>query len=316
MNNDTRLGGTFTLPGTGISIKRMGYGTIQLPGAHVWGPPRDKAAALAVLKEAVALGVDHIDTAEFYGPHVSNQLIREALHPYADELRIVTKIGIGRGSDASWNADRSPASLRRQVQDNLVSLGLETLDVVNLRLGALMDTDTSAIAEPVACLAELQREGLVRHIGLSNITPAQYHEAEKLAKIVCVQNNYNLVKRDDDAFIDALNDQGVAYVPFFPLGGSRRCNRTRCRRSPRTQAPHRSRSPSPGCCSARPIFSSSQALRRCPTCAKTLPPPGCTCPHNSLRCSTALRTKRVSPATRIAMPSWWPRPDSNGRPSP
>ncbi|MGV7196927.1 oxidoreductase [Xanthomonas axonopodis] len=219
MNNDTRLGGTFTLPGTGISIKRMGYGTMQLPGAHVWGPPRDKAAALAVLKEAVALGVDHIDTAEFYGPHVSNQLIREALHPYADGLRIVTKIGIGRGSDASWNADRSPASLRRQVQDNLVSLGLETLDVVNLRLGALMDTDTSAIAEPVACLAELQREGLVRHIGLSNITPAQYHEAEKLAKIVCVQNHYNLVKRDDDAFIDALNDQGVAYVPFFPLGG-------------------------------------------------------------------------------------------------
>ncbi|MEQ8035918.1 oxidoreductase [Xanthomonas sp. WHRI 6106] len=219
MNNDTRLGGTFTLPGTGISIKRMGYGTMQLPGAHVWGPPRDKAAALAVLKEAVALGVDHIDTAEFYGPHVSNQLIREALHPYADGLRIVTKIGIGRGSDASWNADRSPASLRRQVQDNLVSLGLETLDVVNLRLGAMMDTDTSAIAEPVACLAELQREGLVRHIGLSNITPAQYHEAEKLAKIVCVQNHYNLVKRDDDAFIDALNDQGVAYVPFFPLGG-------------------------------------------------------------------------------------------------
>ncbi|MBB3832648.1 oxidoreductase [Xanthomonas cannabis] len=219
MNNDTRLGGTFTLPGTGISIKRMGYGTMQLPGAHVWGPPRDKAAALAVLKEAVALGVDHIDTAEFYGPHVSNQLIREALHPYADGLRIVTKIGIGRGSDASWNADRSPASLRRQVQDNLVSLGLETLDVVNLRLGAMMDTDTSAIAEPVACLAELQREGLVRHIGLSNITPAQYQEAEKLAKIVCVQNHYNLVKRDDDAFIDALNDQGVAYVPFFPLGG-------------------------------------------------------------------------------------------------
>ncbi|PPU27085.1 MULTISPECIES: oxidoreductase [unclassified Xanthomonas] len=219
MNNDTRLGGTFTLPGTGISIKRMGYGTMQLPGAHVWGPPRDKAAALAVLKEAVALGVDHIDTAEFYGPHVSNQLIREALHPYADGLRIVTKIGIGRGSDASWNADRSPASLRRQVQDNLVSLGLETLDVVNLRLGAMMDTDTSAIAEPVACLAELQREGLVRHIGLSNITPAQYQEAQKLAKIVCVQNHYNLVKRDDDAFIDALNDQGVAYVPFFPLGG-------------------------------------------------------------------------------------------------
>ncbi|WP_372362919.1 oxidoreductase [Xanthomonas sp. NCPPB 1325] len=219
MNNDTRLGGTFTLPGTGISIKRMGYGTMQLPGAHVWGPPRDKAAALAVLKEAVTLGVDHIDTAEFYGPHVSNQLIREALYPYADGLRIVTKIGIGRGSDASWNADRSPASLRRQVQDNLVSLGLETLDVVNLRLGAMMDTDTSAIAEPVACLAELQREGLVRHIGLSNITPAQYQEAEKLAKIVCVQNHYNLVKRDDDAFIDALNDQGVAYVPFFPLGG-------------------------------------------------------------------------------------------------
>ncbi|WP_434989814.1 oxidoreductase [Xanthomonas melonis] len=216
---DTRLGGTFTLPGTTLRLKRMGYGTMQLPGSHVWGPPRDKAQALAVLRQAVALGANHIDTAEFYGPHVSNALIREALHPYRDDLVIVTKIGIARGNDSSWNIDLSPDSLRQQVHANLTSLGLETLEVVNLRLGALADTDDSAIAEPVACLAELQREGLVRHIGLSNVTARQLEQAQSLARIVCVQNHYNLVKRDDDAFIDALAEQGIAYVPFFPLGG-------------------------------------------------------------------------------------------------
>ncbi|MBB3827677.1 oxidoreductase [Xanthomonas arboricola] len=216
---DTQLGGTFTLPGTTLQLMRMGYGTMQLPGSHVWGPPRDKASALAVLRQAVALGANHIDTAEFYGPHVSNALIREALHPYRDDVVIVTKIGIGRGSDSSWHIDLSPDSLRRQVHANLTSLGLETLDVVNLRLGALADTDDSSIAEPVACLAELQREGLVRHIGLSNVTARQLEQAQSLARIVCVQNHYNLVKRDDDAFIDALAQQGIAYVPFFPLGG-------------------------------------------------------------------------------------------------
>ncbi|MCC8537954.1 oxidoreductase [Xanthomonas axonopodis pv. poinsettiicola] len=216
---DTRLGGTFTLPGTTLQLRRMGYGTMQLPGPHVWGPPRDKAGALAVLRQAVALGANHIDTAEFYGPHVSNALIREALHPYRDDVVIVTKIGIGRGSDGSWHSDLSPDSLRQQVHANLTSLGLEALDVVNLRLGALADTDDSAIAEPVACLAELQREGLVRHIGLSNVTARQLEQAQSLARIVCVQNHYNLVKRDDDAFIDALAQHGIAYVPFFPLGG-------------------------------------------------------------------------------------------------
>ncbi|WP_372392675.1 oxidoreductase [Xanthomonas sp. NCPPB 3582] len=216
---DTRLGGTFTLPGTTLQLRRMGYGTMQLPGPHVWGPPRDKAGALAVLRQAVALGANHIDTAEFYGPHVSNALIREALHPYRDDVVIVTKIGIGRGSDGSWHSDLSPDSLRQQVHANLTSLSLEALDVVNLRLGALAGTDDSAIAEPVACLAELQREGLVRHIGLSNVTARQLEQAQSLARIVCVQNHYNLVKRDDDAFIDALAQHGIAYVPFFPLGG-------------------------------------------------------------------------------------------------
>ncbi|MCD0245047.1 oxidoreductase [Xanthomonas melonis] len=216
---DTRLGGTFTLPGTTLRLKRMGYGAMQLPGSHVWGPPRDKAQALAVLRQAVALGANHIDTAEFYGPHVSNALIREALRPYRDDLVIVTKIGIARGNDSSWNIDLSPDSLRQQVHANLKSLGLETLEVVNLRLGALGDTDDSSVAEPVACLAELQREGLVRHIGLSNVTARQLAQAQSLARIVCVQNHYNLVKRDDDAFIDALAEQGIAYVPFFPLGG-------------------------------------------------------------------------------------------------
>ncbi|MEA9581506.1 aldo/keto reductase family oxidoreductase [Xanthomonas nasturtii] len=219
MHSTTRLGGSFTLPGTPLSLKRVGYGTMQLPGPHVWGPPRDKAAALAVLREAIASGANHIDTAEFYGPHIANALIREALHPYSDELVIVTKIGISRGSDASWNIDLSPESLKRQVRDNLASLGLEALDVVNLRLGAPTQTDEGSIAEPVACLAELQREGLVRHIGLSNVTARQIAQAQSLAKIVCVQNHYNLVKRDDDALIDSLAQQGIAYVPFFPLGG-------------------------------------------------------------------------------------------------
>lgn len=197
----------------------MGYGTMQLPGPHVRGPPRDKDAAIAVLREVVALGANHIDTAEFYGPRVSNQLIREALSPYPDDLVIITKVGFERGEDGSWRPDHTPEGLTRAVHENLVSLGLEALDAVNLRLGGPHGPDDRSVAEPLGALAELQRQGLVRHIGLSNVSHAQFDEAQSLAKIVCVQNQYNLVRRDDDAFIDTLAVKGVAYVPFFPLGG-------------------------------------------------------------------------------------------------
>lgn len=217
--NTSSLGGAFTLPGTSLRLKRMGYGTMQLPGPHVWGPPRDRAAALAVLREVIALGANHIDTAEFYGPHVSNQLIREALAPYPADLTIISKIGYVRGEDGSWAPDHTPEGLNRAVRENLDSLGLEALDVVNLRLGGPHGPDDKSVAEPLSALVELQRQGLVRHIGLSTVSPAQYEEAKSMAKIVCVQNQYNLVHRTDDAFIDALAAEGVAYVPYFPLGG-------------------------------------------------------------------------------------------------
>ncbi|MDD1788295.1 aldo/keto reductase family oxidoreductase [Burkholderia gladioli] len=213
------LGGTFTLPGTSLTLKRIGYGSMQLPGPHVWGPPRDKDAALAVLREAIALGANHIDTAEFYGPHVSNQLICEALAPYPSDLTIVTKVGCERGEEGSWVVDRSPEGLARQVRENLSSLGLESLDVVNLRLGNAQGPNEDSLAEPLGALVELQRQGLVRHIGLSSISLAQFSEAQGIANIVCVQNQYNLAHRGDDALIDVLAAQGVAYVPFFPLGG-------------------------------------------------------------------------------------------------
>lgn len=215
----TALGGIYTLAGTSLRLKRMGYGTMQLPGPHVWGPPRDKNAALAVLREVIAHGANHIDTAEFYGPHVSNQLIREALAPYPGDLTIVTKVGYVRGEGGSWMPDHTPEGLARAVRENLASLGLEALDVVNLRLGGPHGPDDRSVAEPLGALIELQRKGLVRHIGLSNVTHAQFTEAESMAKIVCVQNQYNLVQRGDDAFIDALAAKGVAYAPFFPLGG-------------------------------------------------------------------------------------------------
>lgn len=217
--NPSNLGGTFTPIGTSLNLKRMGYGTMQLPGTHVWGPPRDKSAALAVLREVIALGANHIDTAEFYGPGVSNQLIREALSPYSDRLTIVTKVGFVRGGDASWVPDLTPDGLKRAVHENLTSLGLETLDVVNLRLGGAHGPDNRSVANPLEVLVKLQQQGLIRHIGLSNVSPTQFAEAKSITTIVCVQNQYNLVKRDDDEFIDALAAQGVAYVPFFPLGG-------------------------------------------------------------------------------------------------
>jgi pyridoxine 4-dehydrogenase len=202
------------------SVHRMGYGAMQLAGPGVFGPPKDRAVALAVLREAVASGVDHIDTSDFYGPHVTNQLIREALHPYPDDLVIVTKVGAVRGADASWNPAVSPTELASAVHDNLRNLGVEVLDVVNLRLmGRGHGPAEGSLEERFTALAELQSQGLIRHLGLSNATSAQVAEARVIAPVVCVQNHYNLVHREDDALIDELAALGIAYVPFFPLGG-------------------------------------------------------------------------------------------------
>ncbi|WP_458129784.1 aldo/keto reductase family oxidoreductase [Pseudomonas sp. Z2-11] len=210
--------GTFLLGDR--TVNRMGYGAMQLAGPQVFGPPKDPAAAIAVLREALAAGVNHIDTADFYGPHVTNQLIREALHPYADDLVIVTKVGAVRGADASWNAAQSPAELTRAVHDNLRNLDVEVLDVVNLRvMGDVHAPAEGSIEESFTALAELQRQGLIRHLGLSNVTAAQVKEAQGIAKVVCVQNHYNLTHRDDEQLIADLSRQGIAYVPFFPLGG-------------------------------------------------------------------------------------------------
>jgi pyridoxine 4-dehydrogenase len=217
MSNPNRMS-TFALGGR--PVRRMGYGAMQLAGPGVFGPPKDRDAAIAVLREAVASGVNHIDTSDFYGPHVTNQIIHEALHPYPDALLIVTKVGAIRGNDGSWLPAIEPEDIERAVHDNLRNLGLDTLDVVNMRImGKVHAPAEGSIARQVAALAELQRKGLVRHIGLSNVTSAQVAEAQGLAEIVCVQNHYNVVQREDDALIDELANQGVAYVPFFPLGG-------------------------------------------------------------------------------------------------
>ena len=209
----------FTPTGSDLVFNRIGYGAMQLAGPHVWGPPKDRAAAVAVLREASELGVNHIDTSDFYGPHITNQIIREALHPYRDGLTIVTKIGFVRGADQSWLPAASPRQLRDAVHDNLRNLGLEVLDVVNLRAPGLEGPDGSSLAEPLDALVQLQQEGLVRHIGLSNVDAGQVAEAQRISPIVCVQNHYNLAHRTDDALIDTLAAQGIAYVPFFPLGG-------------------------------------------------------------------------------------------------
>ncbi len=211
--------GTFTL-GANRSARRLGYGAMQLAGPGVFGPPKDPTAALAVLREAVASGVNHIDTSDFYGPHVTNQLIRKALHPYADDLIIVTKIGARRGTDGSWLPAFSPKELTEAVHDNLRNLGLDVIDVVNLRsMFGIHGPAEGSIEQPLSALAELQRKGLVRHIGLSNVSPAQIEEGRRICEIVCVQNHYNLAHRADDALIDELARHGIAYVPFFPLGG-------------------------------------------------------------------------------------------------
>ena len=217
--SDLTAAGTFTLGDR--PVHRLGYGAMQLAGPGVWGPPKDRGEALAVLREAVESGVDHIDTSDFYGPHVTNEIIREALSPYRDDLVIVTKVGAVRGPDKSWNAAMSAEQLTAAVHDNLRNLGREVLDVVNLRVmgGADHGPAEGSIEAPLTVLAELQRRGLIRHLGLSNVTPAQVKEGRRIAPIVCVQNQYNLVHRLDDALVDTLAGDGIAFVPFFPLGG-------------------------------------------------------------------------------------------------
>src|SRR6266850_428288 len=219
MSKPKDLGGSFTLPGTATTLNRMGYGAMQLAGPGVWGPPRDVDLAIAVLKEAIAGGLNHIDTSDFYGPHVTNQIIKQALHPYPDDLVIVTKVGARRGQDKSWLHALSRQELIDAVHDNLRNLGLDRLDVVNLRVGGAMGPSEGSIEEPLTVLAELKRQGLVRHVGLSNVSPAQSAEGQRITEIVCVQNLYNVAHRNDDGFIDDLERQGIAYVPFFPLGG-------------------------------------------------------------------------------------------------
>lgn len=219
MIKHTHLAGSFSLPGTSITINRIGYGAMQLAGPEVWGPPRDVDAAIAVLREAVDSGVNHIDTSDYYGPHITNQLIKRALHPYPKDLVIVTKVGARRGEDKSWIPALSRQELIDGIHDNLRNLGLDALDVVNLRVGGFTEPSEGSIEEPLTVLAELKRQGLIRHIGLSNITPRQLAEAQTMTEIVCVQNFYNVANRKDDGFIADLASQGVAYVPFFPLGG-------------------------------------------------------------------------------------------------
>jgi aryl-alcohol dehydrogenase-like predicted oxidoreductase len=218
--SEATLGGRFTFPGTSLTVQRMGYGAMQLAGPGVFGPPKDPDGALAVLREAVAAGVNHIDTSDYYGPHVTNQIIRQALHPYPTGLVIVTKLGGRRPPDKSWQPAISPEELTAAVYENLRNLGLDALDIANYRvMGSGLTTEEGSIARQVTVLAELKRKGVIRHIGVSNATAAQVAEAQKITQIVCVQNNYNLAHRHDDALIDDLARQGIAYVPFFPLGG-------------------------------------------------------------------------------------------------
>jgi len=210
--------GTFTMA-EGLTVTRMGYGAMQLAGPHVFGPPADRAAAVAVLREAVALGITHIDTSDFYGPYITNQIIKEALHPYPSDLHIVTKVGALRDTEGNWPRALAPEQLRQAVYDNLDHLGLEVLDVVNLRVGGFDRPEPGLIAEPFTVLAQLQQEGLIKHLGLSTVNAEQIAEAQSIAPIVCVQNFYNVANRADDDLIDSLAAQGIAYVPYFPLGG-------------------------------------------------------------------------------------------------
>jgi len=219
MIEQASLAGSFTLPGTSLTVKRMGYGAMQLAGPQVFGPPRDTDEAVAVLREAVESGVNHIDTSDYYGPRVTNQIIKRALHPYPRGLVIVTKLGARRGEDKSWIPALSRQELIDGAHDNLTNLGVDALDVVNLRVGGFTEPSEGSIEEPLTVLAELKGQGLICHIGLSNVTAKQVAQARAITEIVCVQNFYNVAQRKDDAFIDNLGSQGIAYVPFFPLGG-------------------------------------------------------------------------------------------------
>jgi pyridoxine 4-dehydrogenase len=219
MSPSVNPGGAFTPAGVSLSLNRVGYGAIHLTGKMAWGPPRDRDAVLEVLREAVRLGINHIDTSDYYGPHIANEIIREALHPYPKELVIVTKVGARRGPDKSWPAALSRKDLTDAVYDNLSHLGLDALDVVNLRAGGPLGPNEESIAEPLAVLADLQAQGLIKHIGLSNISQRQFAEGRTIAKIVCVQNHYNLAYRRDDPLVDELSRLGIAFVPYFPLGG-------------------------------------------------------------------------------------------------
>jgi aryl-alcohol dehydrogenase-like predicted oxidoreductase len=203
----------------GLTVSRMGYGAMQLAGPGVFGPPEDRDAAIAVLREVVELGITHIDTSDFYGPYITNELIREALHPYPDSLHIVTKVGALRDAEGGWPHAREPEQLRQAVHDNLTHLGLDALDVVNLRLGGLDSPEPGSVTEPFTALAEMQQDGLIKHLGISTVSAEQVAEAQSIAPVVCVQNFYNVAHRDDDDLIDSLADQGIAYVPYFPLGG-------------------------------------------------------------------------------------------------
>ena len=223
MAQQTYLGGTFSFPNTEMTVHRMGYGAMQLAGKDggkmVWGPPRDVPEAIAVLREVIESGINHIDTSDFYGPHITNQLIKQALHPYPDGLVIVTKVGAKRDSNGGWPHARKRQEIIDAVHDNLRNLGVDTLDVVNLRIGGMMGPTDEPFEEPLTALVELKQQGLIRHIGMSTIAAQQLAEAQKLTEIVCVQNFYNVAQRSDDGFIDALAAQGIAYVPYFPLGG-------------------------------------------------------------------------------------------------
>jgi len=223
LNQQLNLGGTFTFLNTSVTVNRMGYGAMQLAGREgkkvVWGPPKDVPEAMAVLREVVASGVNHIDTSDFYGPHVTNEIIKQALHPYPEGLIIVTKVGARRGSDGSWPHARSGKEVTAAVHDNLRNLGLDAMDVVNLRLGGFSGPEDEPFEEPLTALAELKAQGLIKHIGLSTVSAEQLAEAQRITEIVCIQNFYNLAQRSDDAFVDDLAAQGIAYVPYFPLGG-------------------------------------------------------------------------------------------------
>jgi pyridoxine 4-dehydrogenase len=218
MTSTNLPGGTFKLAND-LVLTRVGYGAMQLAGPHVFGPPADHEGALAVLREVVKLGINHIDTSDFYGPHITNQLIKEALHPYPDELRIVTKVGARRDAEGNWPRALAPDELRQAVRDNLTNLGVDALDVVNLRVGGLTAPEPGSIAEPFSVLAEMQQEGLLKHLGVSTVSAEQIAEAQSIAPVVCVQNFYNIANRHDDSLIDSLAEQGIAYVPYFPLGG-------------------------------------------------------------------------------------------------